>query len=190
MLSKRCEHCRSRLFEVVPFRTTQQAIVGFAQRSVLPDKEAIIASRWMHPGLHCPNGCTQVFVEYQIELPKMTTSEAIAIGQQYCQEHYPEFIETHGTASRIVACVHCANFKGAVLEGWHNTHLYRNAKYRPLRNHKILRMSCLVPEIQQLEGTWWYDKGDNQPECDFFRYNRLFEHVYKDVTGWSEYPER
>jgi len=190
MFPKRCKHCKSELFEVIPFKTTQQAIVEFAQQSALPDKEAIIASRWMHPGLHCTNGCTLIFVEYRIDLPKMTTSEAMAIGQQYCQKHHHEFIETHGATSRIVACVHCINFKGAVIEDWHNTHLYSNPKHRPLRNHKVVQTSCIVTEIQQLEGTWWYDKGENQPECDFFQCDRLFEYVYKDVTGWSEYPER
>jgi len=190
MIPKRCKHCKSKLFEAIPFKTTQQAIVEFAQLSEVPDREAIIASKWIHPGLHCPNGCTKVFIEYRIDLPEMTIREAIAIGHRYSQEHHQEFIETQGVISRILACVHCANFKGAAVEGGHTNNLYRNPKHRPLANHKVVQVSCGVLEVQQLEGAWWYEKGESQPHCDFFKYNRSFINVYKDVTGWNEYPEQ
>jgi hypothetical protein len=151
------------LFRVIPFKTTQQEIVEFAQISSLPDKEkaAIITGSWMHPGRYCPNGCTAIFLDGPLKLPDMTVSEAIRIGKEYSQEHHREFVETHGIPSRIVACVHCINFKGAVVKDWHNTHLYSNPKYRPLRNHKVVWASCRVPEIRQLERAWWYDKGKN-----------------------------
>ncbi len=132
----KCEVCNSELFEVVPFKTTQREIVEFAQHSSLPpsERESIIQHRWIHPGLHCPNGCTKIFVEYgQIPLPTMTTSESIAIAQTYSREHHREFVKTHGFTSRIVACIHCANFDGAVVEGQARTALYSNPKYRPLR---------------------------------------------------------
>ena len=185
----KCDHCNSMIFEVIPFKTTQKEIVEFAQKSSLKHKESIIASKWMYPGLHCPNGCTVLHRILRIELPAITRDEALAIAQQFSLKHHSEFIETHGARSRIVACIHCKNFKGAVLEGWDNNHVYRNPKFKPLCNHIAVRVSCLIPKFLRHKGAWWYDKGKDHPECDFFSYNRMFKYVYKDVTGWSEYPE-
>ena len=191
LLPDKCQMCNSVLFKVVPFKTTQREIVEFAQHSSLPpsERESIIRHRWMHAGLHCPNGCTEIFVEHgQIPLPKMTVSESIAIAQTYSREHYQEFVKTHGLNSRIVACVHCANFGGAIVEGQSQTAFYRNPKYRPLRDSRVISARCREVRIQALARAWWYDTGREKPECDYFKYDRLFEHAYKSVTGWSEYP--
>lgn len=189
MFPTRCPTCNAELFEVIPFETTQREIIEFARHSTIQNKEGIIAGRWMHPGIHCPNGCYMCYVEYRIPLPQITTSEAIAICQQYSQKHHQDFIELHGANSRVVACVHCANFKGATVEGWYDAYRYRNPDHRPLRDHKIVQVSCKATNIQQLEDSWWYNKGESKPECDFFQPGHLFEWVYKDITGWSEYPE-
>ena len=192
MRIQRCDKCGSALFKVVPFKTTQQEIVEFASKSSLPAsaKDTIIQERWLHPGLYCPKGCTTILVEYgPVPLPEMTVREAIAIAARYSHQYHHDFVETHGAASRIVACIHCANFRGAVLEGESPTALYRNPAYQPLRSHKLATAHCVDPRIQLLKRDWWYDVGDKQPECDYFRYEKSFVSAYKVVTGWSEYPD-
>jgi hypothetical protein len=187
----RCDVCGSALIEVIPFKTTQREIVEFALKSSLPEseKETIIKERWLHPGRYCPKGCTAILVEYgPLPLPDMSVQEAIAIAAQYSQQRHHEFIETQGATSRIVACVHCANFRGAALTDESPPALYHNPAYRPLRNHKLVTAHCAEPQIQELKHDWWYDVGDKQPECDYFRYEKSFAWAYKAVTGWSEYP--
>ncbi len=191
MLAQRCDKCGSKLFMVVPFRTTQREIVAFASESSLATsvKDTIVKERWLHPGHYCPNGCTTILVEYgAVPLPEMTVREAIAIAVQYSQRRYREFIETHGAATRFIACVHCTNFRGAVVEGASLTALYHNPAYKPLRDHKLVMARCADLRIHELKHDWWYDVGDEQPECDYFQSNKSFVRVYKAVTGWSEYP--
>lgn len=191
MPTQRCDKCDSALFTVVPFKTTQREIVEFASKSSLPTsvKDTIIKERWLHAGRYCPNGCTTILVEYgALPLPEMTMREAIAIAGQYSQRQHCEFIETHGATARVVACVHCANFRGAVVEGESPTTLFYNPAYRPLRDHKLVTARCADPRIHELKHDWWYDVGDEQPECDCFQSNKSFVMIYKAVTGWSEYP--
>lgn len=191
MPTQRCDKCGSALFTVVPFKTTQREIVEFASKSSLPTatKNTIIQERWLHPGRYCPNGCTTILVEYgALPLPEMTTREAIAIAGQYSQRRHREFIETHGATARFVACVHCANFRGAIVEGESLTALFHNPAYKPLRDHRLVAVHCADPRIQELKHDWWCDVGNEQSECDYFQRNRTFVTVYKAVTGWSEYP--
>lgn len=188
---QRCDKCGSALFEVVPFKTTQREIIEFASKSSLPvsAKDTIQRERWLHAGFHCPKGCTTIFVEHgPLPLPELTIREAIAIATRYVQQRYPEFIETHGATTRVIACVHCANFRGAAVEGGLPTALYHNPAYKPLRDHKLVTAHCAEARIQELKHAWWYDAGDDQPECDYFQRARSFAAVYKAVTGWSEYP--
>jgi len=189
---QRCQVCNTVLFEVIPFKTTQQEIIEFVENSSLPvsEKEAIVREKWMHAGLYCPHGCTTVFHEYgPPKLPEMTIAEAIAIGKEFSQENHRQFIQTHGENSRVVACVHCQKFGGTILEGKSQTAHYRNPKLRPLCDSRILSADCSDPNIQKLKSAWWYDIGDKQPECPYFAYDPLFHWTYKRVTGWSEYPE-
>src|SRR5512133_3089666 len=109
MTEKQCDVCHATMFEAEPFKTTQQDIIKFAQQSSLPEsqKEAIIQSKWIHPGYHCPNGCSTIFVEGPIHLPSMAFGESIAVATEYARKYFPEFLQTHGPNSRIVCCVFC-----------------------------------------------------------------------------------
>jgi hypothetical protein len=182
------------LFEVIPFKTTQKEIIEFAQRGSLPSvlKDIFIHhSGEVHPGLYCPMGCTQILLELgPPQLPETTQNDALAIAQKYSQEHYQEFIKTHGDTSRIVACVHCANFGGAAVEGRSPIAHYKAPHLWPLRDSKIVSVQCSDPRIQTMSGSWWYDIGKEQPECEFFVPCRIFVYIYKSVTGWSEYAVR
>jgi hypothetical protein len=188
---QRCDKCGSALFEVVPFKTTQREIVEFASKSSLPvsARDTILKERWLHAGLYCPKGCTTILVEHgSLPLPELTVPKAIAIAVQYAQQRHSEFIDTHGATARIIACVQCANFRGATIEDESTTALYRNPAYAPLRDHKLATANCTEPRIQELKREWWYDAGDGQPECDYFRCAKSFAAIYKVVTSWSEYP--
>lgn len=190
MANEQCPKCSSPLFIVEPFRTTQQEIIEFARRSSLSEseKQSIIQSKWMHPGYYCPNGCTRTFVEIPLSLPAMTTHESIAIAAEYAKKHLSIFIQTHGITSRIMACVFCEKFQGTVLQGEPPTSIYRQPKLNPFRNKKVASAYCSDPRIQQLRTEWWYSIGKTQAECDYFEFSYYFRWVYKDVTGWSEYP--
>ena len=192
MTEKQCDVCNAIMFEAEPFKTTQQDIIEFAQQSSLPEsqKQAIIQSKWIHPGYHCPNGCTTIFDEYLIPLPTMTRSESIAIVAKYSREHFSEFLKTHGQNSRVIACVFCKSFGGAVLEGESPTAVYRQPEHRPFRNKRIISAVCADWRIQELKSDWWYSTGKIQAECEYFVYDGTFKQVYKDVTGWSEYPPK
>jgi hypothetical protein len=178
------------MFEVEPFKTTQQDIIEFAQQSSLPEsqKQSIIKSRWIHPGSHCPNGCSAIFVERQIPLPAMSLSESVAIASEYARKHFPEFLQTHGSKSRIVCCAFCQNFGGVSVEGESPTALHHHPKLNPFRNKKIVSANCSDPRINELKTNWWYSEGKMQADCEYFRYGDSFKWVYKDVTGWNEYP--
>ena len=191
MVAKRCETCNSIMFEAEPFKTTPQDIVEFAHQSSLAEahKQSLIHDKWIQPGLYCPNGCTTILDEVRIRLPEMTTSESIAIAAEYSRKHHQEFIQTHGANSRIVACVHCAKFGGAVIEGESRTALYHEPKYRSLHDSQVISARCADHRIQMLNRAWWYASGKEQPECDYFEYDRLFKWTYRAVTGWSEYPD-
>ena len=191
--TERCKHCRAPLFEVVPGKTTQAEIAAFAHRCADPARrDAILKALWIHPGVHCPKGCTTVLVEYgQPEIPgKLSKSEQCHIAQRQVEMEHPEFITTHGPHSRLLACVHCRNFDGAQLVDEESDSKYRNPKYKPLINHRVRQAFCRVKSIQELPGEWWYDEGDGQASCPHFRPDRLFVYAYKTVTGWSEYPEK
>jgi hypothetical protein len=191
MSTKRCQKCNAVLFEAEPFKTTQQAIIEFAQNSSLGDaeKQAILRDKWIHLGVYCLSGCTAILYEVFVRLPEMTTSKSLAIAAEYARKHFQEFIQMHGATSRIVACVNCGKFGGATLEGESKTALYRQRQHRLLRDRHILSAHCADERIQLLNRAWWYDVGEGQPECEYFEYDRLFKWVYKDVTGWSEYPD-
>lgn len=191
MSEKRCEKCNSVIFEVEPFKTTQQAIIEFAQRSSLPEyeKKSIIQSKWMHPGYYCPNGCSTTLVDGPLPLPSMTPNESISIATEYARKYLEQFLQTHGTNSRIVACVFCKNFHGAVLEGESSTSVYHQPKHKPLCNKKAVFVNCSDLRIQELKNQFWYTTGKTRAECAYFKYDESFKWVYKDVTGWSEYPD-
>lgn len=180
------------MFEAEPFRTTQQEIIEFARQSSLPEneKQAIIQSKWIHPGYHCPNGCSEIFVDGPISLPSMTLDESLAIATEYAQSHFSEFLQTHAQNSRIVCCVFCRKFGGVRLEGESPTAIYRQPKLSPFRKRRIVSANCSDPRINELNMDWWYSVGKTQAECAYFEYADSFKWVYKDVTGWSEYaPE-
>ena len=191
MTEKQCPTCKTVLFEVLPFKTTQQEIAEFIQCSTTSDeiKQTVLKSKWLHPGLYCANGCYSELYEVDVLLPVMTLGESIAIANKYSYQHFAAFLETHGTNSRIAACIYCKKFGGATLEGESPTAIYRQATLKPLRNHKIIGSHCADERIQSLPGEWWYSKGQIQAECDFFEYNHLFKRAFKEVTGWSEYPD-
>lgn len=191
MSTKRCDVCGADLFEAVPFKTTQKEIVEFVQRSSFEEtrKAQIIQGKWLHPGVYCPNSCTEILAEYgPPKLPELSKEQVISIAKAYSLSHHQEFIRTQGENSRIVACVHCSHFHGTMLEGESATARYRQPKHRPLRNHRVISAMCGEPRIMALKRAWWYDQGKTQPECDYFQPSHLFAWTYKDVTGWSEYP--
>ncbi len=180
------------MFEAEPFKTTQQDIIDFAQRSSLLEsqKQHIIQSRWIHPGYYCPNGCSTIFVDGPIPLPSISLDERIAIATEYARKHFPEFLQTHGITSRIVCCVFCQKFGGVKLEDESPTTMYRQPKLKPFRSKKIVFANCSDPRINELKTDWWYSTGETQAECEYFEYADSFRWAYKDVTGWSEYaPE-
>ena len=190
MTEKTCDVCNSIMFEAQPFKTTQQDIIEFARQSSLPQsqKQTTLESRWIHPGYHCPNGCSAIFMDGPIALPSMSRDESLAIATKYARRYFPEFLETHGPNSQIVCCVFCQKFGGASLEGASPTALYRQPKLKPFRNQKIISAICSDPGINQLKTDWWYSKGSMQANCEYFEYDDSFKWVYKDVTSWSEYP--
>lgn len=187
---QRCPRCNAVLFVAIPNKTTQRDIVAFAQQSALPQrlKEGIIQTRWIHPGVHCPNGCYREYWEYGHQyLPLMTSAEDIAIALGFSAKFYAEFLEKHGAASRIVACVFCKNFRGALLEGQPADAHYRNPKYKPLKNHRVVAASCSDLRVQAQSSEWWYEQGTNQPECPHFIPD-IPVYVYRNM-GWGEFPE-
>lgn len=186
-----CPVCNDPLFKVVPFETSQEAIVAFARKSNLPGREGIVESRWMHPGVYCAQGCTEILVEYgRPELPAgLSVAEGCSIAQRHAKQRYSKFVATHGDRSRLVACVHCRHFDGATVEGWASESKYRNPKHRPLSTHRVRTAVCRVGPIQRLSGTWWYDEGQAQPKCAAFKPDTLFIFAYKAVMGWSEYSD-
>lgn len=192
MTDRRCDVCNAILFEAEPFKTTQQEIVEFVQRSSLSasQKQAVIESRWIHPGYYCPNGCTTILMDGPIPLPTMTLNERMTISTEYARKHFPEFLQTHGLTARIVCCVFCRKFGGAVVAGGSPTAVYRQPNHRPLRNKRIISAVCSDWRIQELKNDWWYSTGKINAECEYFVSDDNFKHIYKDVTGWSEYhPE-
>ncbi len=192
MTEKQCDVCNAIMFEAEPFKTTQQAIVEFAQQSSLPErqKQAIIQGRWIHPGYHCPNGCSETYLDGPIPLPSMSLDESITIATDYAQKHFSEFLQTHGLNSRIVCCVFCKKFCGVHLEGESPSAIYHQPKLNPFRKKRVISANCSDSRINELKTAWWYSQGKTQAECEYFEYADTFKWVYKDVTGWSEYvPE-
>ena len=59
----RCLSCGALMFEAIPGVTTPDEIKAFANSSQLRGKEQIARDGWIHPGRHCPNGCTVVLQE-------------------------------------------------------------------------------------------------------------------------------
>jgi hypothetical protein len=180
------------MFEVEPFKTTQAEILEFAKRPSLPEnlKASIVLGRgkWLHPGYYCPNGCQVHYVNSPITLPSMTIVESLAIATDYGHKHFPEFLETHGWNSRIVACVFCKKFGGAVLEGQSSKSVYRRPELKPFYNHRIITALCIETRIQEMEDEWWYSQGEKQTDCPYFEHSEKFKWVYKEITSWSEYP--
>jgi hypothetical protein len=189
MTKQRCDVCNSIMFEAKPFKTTQPDIIEFAQKSSLPEeqKQSILQNRWIHPGYYCPNGCSTVLVDSPIPLPPMSLEKQIATATIYIHEHFPEFLQTHDSTSRIVCCAFCQKFGGAILEDQSPTALYRQPDLSPFRNKKIVSAECSDPRIRNLTTKWWYSKGTIQAECRYFEYGTSFRWIYKSVTGWSEY---
>lgn len=191
MSQKRCDVCNSILFVAEPFKTTQQEILEFVLHSSLQEhqKQSILKSKWIHPGYYCPNGCSEILMDGPIPLPSMTLDESMAIATKYAQEQFPEFLQTHGLTSRILCCTFCRKFRGARLEGENPSSDYHQPRFRPFRHKRIVSAKCSDPRINQLKTDWWYSTGTTQAECEYFEYMDSFEWVYKDVTGWSEYPQ-
>jgi hypothetical protein len=149
MSVKQCKVCNTRLFEVEPYKTTQQEIVEFARQCSLPEdqKQDIIQKRYLQL-----------------------------------------FFETHGEKSRIVICVFCEKFGGVKLESETMTAVYRQPGLKPFCNKRISAAICSDSRIQKLQNHWWYSTGDTQAECAYFEDGDSYKWIYKDVTGWSEYP--
>jgi hypothetical protein len=190
MLLQNCPQCHSLLFAAVPFKTTRHAIVEFAQGSSLPDKEAIIEARWIHPGLYCPNGCYRELWEYGSALmPQLALDEALTVVQEYAVKYLADFTATHGQQSRCLACVHCKKFDGASLEGQPPDSFYRNPRLKPLSDKRFISARCKDPRIRALRRAWWYDQGENRPDCEYFMPDSLFKFIYQRITGWHEYPD-
>lgn len=191
MSQKRCDVCNSILFIAEPFKTTQQEILEFARHSSLREhkKQSIINGKWIHPGYYCPNGCTEILNDGPIPLPPMTLEESMAIATKYAQTQFPEFLGTHGLTSRILCCTFCRKFRGARLEGENPDSEYHQPRFRPFRNKRIISAECADPRINELKIDWWYSSSTTQAECEYFEHMDSFEWVYKDMTGWSEYPE-
>jgi hypothetical protein len=61
----RCRGCGAPIFEAVPGVTTPDEIRAFAGSSQLRGREQIARDGWIHPGRHCPNGCTMVLQEFR-----------------------------------------------------------------------------------------------------------------------------
>ena len=189
MSIQNCPICGSFLFAAIPFQTTHQEIVDFAQNSALLDKEAVIQSRSIHPGVYCRNGCYRELWDYGSNLlPEINLDMALAIVKAYSLKYLVEFTETHGQTSRFLACVHCKKFDGASVKGQPQTSFYRNPSLKPLRDKEIVSARCVDPRIQALNTTWWYDQGHGQPDCPYFEYNSLFRFIFKRMTDWTEYP--
>lgn len=53
-----CHTCGEALFTAMPGKTTVQEIRAFAESSRLKGREHILRDGWIHPGQHCPNGCS------------------------------------------------------------------------------------------------------------------------------------
>ncbi|HZY42590.1 MAG TPA: hypothetical protein VFF59_11395 [Anaerolineae bacterium] len=64
----RCRECGALLFHAKPGETTKESIRKFVKESNLPGKEIIEREGWIHPGTHCPNGCTALLVEYRVKI--------------------------------------------------------------------------------------------------------------------------
>jgi hypothetical protein len=60
----KCPTCGARLFKAVPGETTEEEIVEFARHSQLLGADLYMEERWIHPGIYCPNGCTEILVNY------------------------------------------------------------------------------------------------------------------------------
>jgi len=60
----RCKECGEPLFHARPHATTKEQIKEFARNSNLPDKAEIEREGWLHPGIYCPNGCTEILISY------------------------------------------------------------------------------------------------------------------------------
>ena len=60
----RCKECGLPLFHAMPHKTTKDDIKEFARNSNLPDKAEIEREGWLHPGIYCPNGCTEILISY------------------------------------------------------------------------------------------------------------------------------
>jgi hypothetical protein len=110
------------------------------------------------------------------------------IATQYSKKHLQLFLETHGEKSRIVICVFCEKFGGVKLEGEAMTVVYHQPGLKPFCNKRISAAICSDSRIQKLQNDWWYSTGDTQAECENFEYGDSYKWIYKDVTGWSEYP--
>lgn len=190
MQLQNCPQCQSPIFAAVPFETTRQAIVEFAQTSSLLNKDAVIRERWIHPGLYCPRGCYKELWDYGSALmPDMTLEEVFGVVKDFSVQYLSNFAHVQGDRSRCLVCVHCSKFDGASLEGQPPTSYYRNPVLRPLSQSRIISLNCNDSRIQALHGAWWYDQGGDGPECNYFTPNSHFKFVYKRITGWSEYPD-
>lgn len=178
------------MFAVEPFKTTQRDIIKFAQQSSLPEgiRKTAIQNGWIHPGYYCPNNCRMILFDGPLLLPAMSLDESITIAIEFARRHFPQFLHTHGITSRIVCCVFCQKFGGVHLEGENPKAVYRQPRLKPFCNKRIISAVCSDPKIHELNTAWWYAKGKSQAKCDFFEHEISFEWVYKDITGWNEYP--
>jgi hypothetical protein len=72
--TKHCPVCGAALFHAIPHTTTREEIIAFAKASkaYCNDKDAL--SGWIHPGIYCPNGCIEEWIEFR-EMTKEADSE-------------------------------------------------------------------------------------------------------------------
>jgi hypothetical protein len=65
-----CRKCGEALFIAMPGETTREEIRAFAISSSLRAREEIARDGWIHPGKHCPNGCTQILWHIKRDAPE------------------------------------------------------------------------------------------------------------------------
>jgi len=63
-----CKECGAVLFYCIPGLTSIEEIRAFAQSSLRGAAEDVAPTGWLHPGVYCPNKCTCILVEADVDL--------------------------------------------------------------------------------------------------------------------------
>ena len=57
-----CEVCGEPLFKLMPDSATAEEVAAFAKRTIREDWRL---DPWLHYGVYCPNGCTEVMLNFR-----------------------------------------------------------------------------------------------------------------------------